>query len=101
MKLLTKVFRHSYGILAQTQSEEEPSLTKHALTLAFLKQSLLLTTKYSQKFTFNFIKLFKHSQGALNFNELNLRKCLTIRLNCGDDQGQSLLQNLTMFDNPC
>jgi hypothetical protein len=80
-KLLTKVFRLSFGIQGQTEGHEELTLTpKLSMTALFLKQSLLHTTKYSQKFTFNFIKLFKHpgQSGQLNFNELNLRKCLTL-----------------------
>lgn len=72
---------------------------KLGVTVVFLKQSLLLTTKYSQKFTFNFIKLFKQPgpSGQLSFNELNLRKCLTIQL-C---TSQTLLQVLEHFENPC
>jgi hypothetical protein len=76
--------------------------------LLFLKQSMLLTTKYSQKFTFNFIKMFRHTggssaQSSMNFNELNLRKCLTIRLSDSDktENGKSLLQVLQHFTNPC
>ena len=36
--------------------------------------------KYPQKLTFNFIKQFSCEGQSVSFNELNLRKCLTIRL---------------------
>ena len=49
-------------------------------TLAFLKQSLLQNSKFPQKLTFNFIKQFCSDGQSVSFNELNLRKCLTIRL---------------------
>lgn len=65
MKLLTKVFRLSYGILGQTEDTEDlPISGKLNMTLLFLKQNLLLATKYSQKFTFNFIKLFRYTSVA-------------------------------------
>jgi hypothetical protein len=93
-----------------------PTTPKLNMTLLFLKQNLLLATKYSQKFTFNFIKLFKYTSAAqsmasqqINFNELNLRKCLTIRVGhetrCSDEDqaknGKSLLQVPQGFHNPC
>lgn len=48
MKLLTKVFRLSYGILGQTEDTEDlPISGKLNMTLLFLKQNLLIATKYS------------------------------------------------------
>lgn len=43
----------------------------------------MLQGKYPQKFTFNFIRQFTAASG-LSFNELNLRKCLTIRVTANE-----------------
>lgn len=48
-------------------------------TMLFLKQTFLMQPKYPQKLTFNFIKQFSSEGQTISFNELNLRKCLTIR----------------------
>ena len=47
--------------------------------MLFLKQTFLMQPKYPQKLTFNFIKQFSSEGQTISFNELNLRKCLTIR----------------------
>ena len=48
-------------------------------TIQFLKLGIFQNGKFPQKLTFNFIKQF--GEGVpLSFNELNLRKCLTIKL---------------------
>ena len=39
-----------------------------------------MNSKFPQKLTFNFIKQFCSDGQSISFNELNLRKCLTIRL---------------------
>ena len=73
-----------------------------------------MQAKYPQKLTFNFIKQFSCEGQTVSFNELNLRKCLTIRLKLSASptnptlslseynplQGRSLLQILTDFANP-
>ena len=61
-------------------SQQGTSSVTFAQNMVFLKQSLLLQPKYPQKLTFNFIKQFSCEGQAVSFNELNLRKCLTIRL---------------------
>ena len=64
------VDRYSYKQLSDSQRE----------TLIFLRQNLLLNSKFPQKLTFNFMKQFCSDGQTFSFNELNLRKCLTIRL---------------------
>lgn len=67
--------------------------------MAFLRQTLLTQPKYPQKLTFNFIKQFSCEGQSVSFNELNLRKCLTIRLK-QETISKSLLQVLVDFTNP-
>jgi hypothetical protein len=52
----------------------------------------VLQGKYPQKFTFNFIRQFTAASG-LSFNELNLRKCLTIKV-LSPDSELTLLQSI-------
>ena len=67
-----------------------------------------MNSKFPQKLTFNFIKQFGSEGQSISFNELNLRKCLTIRLkqpalDVADTQNRSsksLLQILNDFENP-
>ena len=91
--LLSKVFKYSSGMpfgdqsnfsLADRSSLKQLSDSQKE-TLVFLKQNLLLNTKFPQKLTFNFIKQFCSDGQNISFNELNLRKCLTIRLKQPDD----------------
>lgn len=53
---------------------------------------MLLGGKYPQKFVFNFIRVFTTTQDV-SFNELNIRKCLTVKIAVGS-QHKSLLQSL-------
>lgn len=53
---------------------------------------ILLSGKNPQKFVFNFIRVFTTTQD-LSFNELNMRKCLTVKVNTGK-QEVSFLQSL-------
>jgi hypothetical protein len=48
-----------------------------------------------QKYQFNFIKVF--GTEFVSYNELNIMKCLNIKLK---GRGQSLLQSLRSFENP-
>jgi hypothetical protein len=51
-----------------------------------------LTGKNPQKFVFTFIKAFTTTQDV-SFNELNIRKCLTVKVTVGN-QHKSFLQSL-------
>jgi hypothetical protein len=53
---------------------------------------MLLNGKYPQKFVFNFIRVFTTTQDV-SFNELNIRKCLTVKVVVGNQQ-KSFLQSL-------
>ena len=53
----------------------------------------LLGDKYRQRFTFNFIRMLTTSQD-ISFNELNLRKCLTVKLNFGQSH-KSFLESIS------
>ena len=48
-----------------------------------------MQAKYPQKLTFNFIKQFSCEGQTVSFNELNLRKCLTIRLKLSASQANN------------
>ena len=54
---------------------------------------MLLSGKQPQKFVFNFIRVFTTTQN-LSFNELNMRICLTVKVNYGNHD-LSFLQSLT------
>jgi hypothetical protein len=55
----------------------------------------LLGDKYRHRFTFNFIRMLTTSQD-ISFNELNLRKCLTVKLNFGPQSPtKSFLESIT------
>jgi len=115
--LLSKVFKLTFGNVSSpaslpaasqlTRAHEVPHPVPAAVSHAvfFLKQTLLMQPKFPQKLTFNFLRQFSSEGQTVSFNELNLRKCLTIRLGqstAGSSQtpSKSLLQVLNDFTDP-